>query len=93
MPQIAVVNISSRTLIQTLPTDNVTAHSVAVDRRTGLMLVPIKSQGIVAYSLKAGIISSRGLPTNRTTTSGAVKGTVEVLIASIAIGITGLVML
>jgi hypothetical protein len=57
------------------------------------MLVPIKSQGIVAYSLKAGIISSRGLPTNRTTTSGAVKGTVEVLIASIAIGITGLVML
>jgi hypothetical protein len=93
LPQIAVVNASSGTLIQTLPTDNVTAHSVAVDGSTGLMLVPIKGQGIVAYSLKAGVMSSGGLPTNGTTTSGAVKGTVEVLMASIAVSIAGLVML
>lgn len=93
LPQIAVVNASSGTLIQTLPTDNVTAHSVAVDGRTGLMLVPIKNQGIVAYSLKAGMMSSGRLPTNGMITSGAMKGTIEVLMASIAIGIAGLVML
>jgi hypothetical protein len=93
LPQIAVVNASSGTLVQTLPTDNVTAHSVAVDGTTGLMLVPIKSQGIVAYDLKAGVLGSGSSPTNGTITSGAVRRTAEVLMASIVVGIAGFTML
>jgi hypothetical protein len=93
LPQIAVVNASSGTLVQTLTTDNVTAHSVAVDGATGLMLVPIKTQGIVAYDLKVGVMGGGSSPANGTTTSGAVKGTLEVLMASIVVGIAGLTML
>ncbi|KIM94372.1 hypothetical protein OIDMADRAFT_60702 [Oidiodendron maius Zn] len=93
LPQIAVVNASSGTLVQTLPTDNVTAHSVAVDGTTGLMLIPIKSQGIVAYDLKAGVMGSGSSPANGTTTGGAAKGSVEVLMASIVVGIAAFAML
>jgi hypothetical protein len=93
LPQIAVVNASSGMLVQTLPTDNVTAHSVAVDGNTGLMLVPVKSQGIVAYDLKAGVMGSGSSPANGTTASGAVKGTVEVLMVSMVVSIAGLIML
>ena len=92
LPQIAVVNASSGTLAQTLPTDNVTAHSVAVDGNTGLMLVPIQKQGIIAYSLKAGATSGGNSSTNGTTTSGASITTVEFLTAGIVVGIAGLML-
>lgn len=93
LPQIAVVNASSGTLVQTLPTDNVTAHSVAVDGSTGLMLVPIKSKGIVTYDLNAGVMGNGSSSTNGTTTSGAMRDSIEVLMASIVVSIAAFAIL
>jgi hypothetical protein len=93
LPQMAIVNASSGTLVQTLTTDNVTAHSVAVDGTTGVMLVPIQSRGIVAYSLKAGGAGNESSPGNGTTTGGGAGRTADVLIAGIVAGIAGLTML
>jgi hypothetical protein len=61
-PILAVIS-SNGTLVQKITTDNVTAHSVAVDQNSGLMAVPIKSKGIVVYTLESG--------TPATTSSGA----------------------
>jgi hypothetical protein len=73
IPQLGVVNASSGTLVQILVTDNVTAHSVAVDINSGVMVVPIKSQGIVVYDLKSGVMgsgNSSGTSPGSTATTG-----------------------
>lgn len=103
LPQIAVVNASSGVLVQTLVTDNVTAHSVAVDEKTGVMLVPIASQGIVVYNLKAGVQGSGSLSASATTTgsagatktggaSGLVIGALQVLMTTVVVGVVGLIL-
>jgi hypothetical protein len=38
-------------LFQTLTTDNVTAHSVAVDPTTNNIVVPVSNEGIIVYDL------------------------------------------
>ncbi|RDW73142.1 hypothetical protein BP6252_07049 [Coleophoma cylindrospora] len=93
-PQVAVVNASSGKLVQTFATDNVTAHAVAVDNKSGLMIVPIMKQGIVTYSFMAGAggsgtsasgttggsATATGSATTSTKTSGALKNfTAQVL--------------
>jgi DNA-binding beta-propeller fold protein YncE len=104
MPQIAVVNASSGVLVQTLVTDNVTAHAVAVDGKKGLMIVPIQSQGIVVYDLKAGVQGSGNLPASATatgakpsasvkTSGGAVISAVQVLMTAVVVSIAGSLLL
>lgn len=103
-PQIAVVNASSGVLVQTLVTDNVTAHSVAVDEKTGVMLIPIQKQGIVLYNLKAGVQGSGSLTSSATGTGakpsasvkmsgGAVISAVQALMTTVIIGIAGSMLL
>ncbi|KFZ06106.1 hypothetical protein V501_07713 [Pseudogymnoascus sp. VKM F-4519 (FW-2642)] len=98
MPQIAVVNASSGVLVQTLVTDNVTAHSVAVDEKNGLMIVPIQKQGIVVYDLKAGVKGSvtgtAAKPSASVKTSGGVViSAVRALMTTVIIGIAGSLLL
>jgi hypothetical protein len=52
-PQLGVIDAKSNMLIQTITTDNVTAHSVAVNNATNQLFVPISKQGIVVYNLTA----------------------------------------
>ena len=59
-PFVAIINASSNTLVQSITTDNLTAHSVAADLNTGAMVVPIAKQGIVVYRLKSSIGGSNG---------------------------------
>ena len=56
------------TIVQSIATDNSTAHSVAVQAGTGEMLIPIKAKGIEVYTLSASSSS------NSTTTSSASSG-------------------
>jgi len=71
---LGIVDASTRQLVQSIPTDNTTAHSVASDPKTGELLVPVQEVGIAAYmyvgnaSTAAG---SGGNGGNRTATGSA----------------------
>ena len=67
-PILAVIS-SNGTLVQKLTTDNATAHSVAVDQRSGVMVVPIKSKGIVMYNMENGTSTTNSSSGNATITS------------------------
>ena len=71
MPQLGVVNASSGMEVQAVVTDNVTAHSVAVDSNSGVMIVPIKSKGIVLYNLKSGVMGSGNISTGSSSSGSA----------------------
>jgi hypothetical protein len=57
-PILGIVNASTNALVQTITTDNVTAHSVAFDITTGNVAVPIKSKGIQVFKLGSGTVSN-----------------------------------
>jgi hypothetical protein len=63
-PVLGIVNASGNALVQTIVTDNVTAHSVAYDPNTGDVAVPVKAKGIEIFKLAAN-----------TTTNGSASGT------------------
>ena len=68
-PILAVIS-SNGSLVQKITTDNVTAHSVAVDQVSGLIAVPIQSRGIVLYSLENGVAAATSSgPSARPTSS------------------------
>ncbi|KAH8552381.1 cytochrome cd1-nitrite reductase-like protein [Umbelopsis sp. PMI_123] len=50
-PQFAIIDAKANKLLQTFTTDNVTAHSVAVDTTTNNVVVPTIKDGIVVYDL------------------------------------------
>ncbi|CAO3669728.1 unnamed protein product [Umbelopsis vinacea] len=50
-PQLAVIDARANKLLQTFTTDNVTAHSVAVDPTTNNIVVPVSHEGIIVYDL------------------------------------------
>ena len=62
-PNLAII-ASDGTVLQQIPTDNVTAHSVAVDNTNGNVYVPVKSKGIMGYSLSSSNSSSVSGPTS-----------------------------
>ena len=64
-PILAIISTNG-TVVQKIATDNVTAHSVAVDENTGTVVVPVKAQGILLYSLSSG---------SATSTNGGASGT------------------
>lgn len=74
-PILAVIS-SNGTLVQKIPTDNVTAHSVAVDPSSGLMAVPIQAKGIVLYDLGTGApaATSSGPSATPTVSAASPKG-------------------
>lgn len=76
-PQLGIVDARSNTLLQTLTTDNVTAHSVAVDPKTNQVIVPLAKDGIAVYSPAANSTggSQSGNGTATATQSGAAKQT------------------
>lgn len=63
-PVLGIVNASGNALVQTIVTDNVTAHSVAYDPNTGDVVVPVKAKGIEIFKLAAN-----------TTTNASASGT------------------
>jgi hypothetical protein len=71
-PILAVIS-SNGTLVQKITTDNSTAHSVAVDQKSGVVVVPIKSKGIVVYDLENGSRAANSSSGNATAT-GSVHG-------------------
>ncbi|KAI9877039.1 MAG: hypothetical protein M1830_004958 [Pleopsidium flavum] len=74
-PVLAVVG-SNGTLIQSITTDNVTAHSVAVDSKSGVMVIPVKAKGILLYGLgSSGATNSSSGDKTPTTSGGTVIST------------------
>jgi hypothetical protein len=51
------------TIVQKIVTDNVTAHSVAVEAGTGTLVVPVKSKGVLVYGLTSGTSSTNASST------------------------------
>lgn len=81
-----------------------TPHSVAVDEKNGLMLVPIQKQEIVVYDLKASMQGSGNLTPSVTgtgakpsasvkTSGGAVISAVQALMTTVIIDIAGSLLL
>jgi hypothetical protein len=68
-PFIAVV-AQNGTVIQKVPTDNITAHAVAVDEVTGSFIVPVKVKEVLIYLL--------GENTTATTSGGVASATASV---------------
>ena len=58
MPELAVIDATSNTLMQTWPTDSKLAHSVAVDPKTSQIGVPLPKSGITVYNLTTASSSS-----------------------------------
>lgn len=50
-PLLAIIDAKTGTLVQTIPTDNITAHSVAVDPKTNKVIVPLANTGIAIFNL------------------------------------------
>ena len=50
-PALGVVDAKTNRLVQLIPTDNITAHSCAVDWVTNQLVVPLAHQGIQVYDL------------------------------------------
>ncbi|KAK9350018.1 YVTN repeat-like/Quino protein amine dehydrogenase [Lipomyces doorenjongii] len=50
-PVLGIIDAASYTLVQTIPTDNITAHSVAVDPKTNTLVVPLAKSGITFYDI------------------------------------------
>jgi len=57
-PQLAVIDAKANTLVQTITTDNATAHSVAFDPTTNNIVVPVAKEGIIVYNLTNSIANS-----------------------------------
>ncbi|KAF8799959.1 YVTN repeat-like/Quino protein amine dehydrogenase [Phlegmacium glaucopus] len=71
-PLLAIIDANTNTLFQTIPTDNVTAHSVAVDPTNNNFVVPLTSMGLVVYSLNNSTANSTsGSSTSGSSTSGS----------------------
>jgi hypothetical protein len=69
------------TIVQKFVTDNVTAHSVAVEAGTGTMVVPVKEKGVLVYDLTTGT----------STTNASSTATGSAAIASATSGVQNLV--
>lgn len=71
MPQLAVINATSNTLMQTWATDSGLAHSVAVDTKTNQIVVPLAKSGITIYNLTSASSSTSSTGASSTSTSSS----------------------
>lgn len=98
-PQLGIIDAKTNTLIQTLATDNATAHSVAVDSQSNKLLVPVSKFGIEVYTLTTVngtniTPSTTGHPATSSTADAATNAGVTthtnslvMLISALALGI------
>ena len=87
-PQLQIVSSVNNTLVQTIATDTVLAHSVAVDSSNGDIAVPIQAKGVVVYSLLSSIGSSVSPPSSSSSPSSVptfVSGGEKLYVSSAAI--------
>jgi hypothetical protein len=87
-PFIAVL-AQNGTIIQKIPTDNSTAHAVAVDDTTGSFVVPVKAKGVLVYSLGgSGSASSTASSTGRAASASATASgaQTERVVSSLVLG-------
>jgi len=68
---LGIVDAGTRQLVQSIATDNTTAHSVASDPNTGELLVPVQEVGIVAYKYVGNASTGAGSGGNATATGTA----------------------
>ncbi|KAK9234715.1 YVTN repeat-like/Quino protein amine dehydrogenase [Lipomyces kononenkoae] len=69
-PKLAIIDAGTNTLVETITTDNVTAHSVAVDPMSNALIVPLVNSGITIFDF-SNASSSAASPTP--TASGAAR--------------------
>jgi WD40 repeat protein len=75
-PKVGIIDAATGTLLQTLKTDNRTAHSVAVDPKTNKMIIPLAEKGIAIYDFVNGTSTATATTATATatsTTTGAPK--------------------
>ncbi|KAK5123498.1 hypothetical protein LTR85_002536 [Meristemomyces frigidus] len=53
LPYLTVVNATSYQIVQNIPTDNITAHSIATNPQMGQVVVPLMANGIEIFKLTA----------------------------------------
>jgi hypothetical protein len=68
-PKVGIIDAATGTLLQTLKTDNVTAHAVAVDPKTNKMMIPLAGKGIAIYDFVNGTRTATATATMATTTA------------------------
>lgn len=73
MPSIVVL-AQNGTVIQKIPTDNTTAHAVAVDEVTGSFVVPVKAKGVLVYSLGGNASSTASATSSGASASASASG-------------------
>jgi DNA-binding beta-propeller fold protein YncE len=95
MPQLGIVDARTNTLLQTLTTDNVTAHSVAVDPVTNQVVVPLSKSGIEVYKLSMANASSSATASAATptqTSGGAISHAYEPFLGLVALIVAGMLL-
>ncbi|KAJ5166999.1 cytochrome cd1-nitrite reductase-like C-terminal heme d1 [Penicillium canariense] len=74
-PEVGIIDAKTYTLIQTLKTDNVTAHSVAIDTSSNQMVIPLTHSGIALYSLSTANATSGNTSSTATATHASSSAT------------------
>jgi hypothetical protein len=69
-PKVGIIDARTGTLIQTIQTDNVTAHAVAVDPKTNRMIIPLVGKGIAIYDVGNGTTGTTATATATGTATG-----------------------
>ena len=67
-PKVGIIDAATGTLLQTLKTDNITAHAVAVDPKTNKMMIPLAGKGIAIYDFVVGTSTTTATATTATAT-------------------------
>lgn len=93
-PQLGVIDAKTNTLLQILTTDNVTAHSVAVDTDTNQIVVPLSKNGMEIYNRiisNSTSGSGSGSGNSSSTTSAGIpkqtSGAAQLYVSSFYLGI------
>ena len=68
-PKVGIIDAATGTLLQTLKTDNITAHAVAVDPKTNKMIIPLAGKGIAIYDFVNGTSTATATATTATPTA------------------------
>jgi WD40 repeat protein len=74
-PKVGIIDAATGTLIQTIKTDDVTAHAVAVDPKTNKMILPLVGKGIAIYDVGNGTASRNATSAATTATTATATAT------------------
>jgi hypothetical protein len=85
-PKVGIIDAATGTLLQTLKTDNVTAHAVAVDPKTNKMMIPLAGKGIAIYDFVVGGTSTTtATATTATATATATSAATRLGVCSVSL--------